>query len=545
VDPEKVPRPQRIKRRIIGSENEFGATFVPTIERELLFGQEHGKAKMELLHSILPNRGKGRVFSGYCYGILPDQAKVSFDRHILEWSSPECDSAWELALHESAAMDVITDGVKKFQASCPEFPKFSLHKTDRNCEPEERDPSTQKRTSDNTAGSSHGNYLTFRRVTLPYLQQLETFIVTRLPLIGNGWVEKINGTLRFVCSQRAGFLHDDVSIQAPGTTIGAVKPLLNTRDEPHAQADIWRRLHDITGNQNMSEWQLYLKYGTMDLILLLIEEETFKRPPKIIDPRFPHLWQIISFFNADPLARKKILVEGGKLWSSMDFQFHYISEVRKLFARHPGLLTKDRKKVLRLWIKFTYAVARGRLEYLAHYLDWAAELYYLFLPSLRRLGKDLDDFIEPDPECIEAEHMLRPDTEIPTKHGGKKAESYFQQMLVEYANIDVNSAKSLYGKLIRDGFVIPLFSSAEKEHAQNSPPPNTRANRRGKIMTWVLDSRGVINTVDWTYLTITRMPRGSKSQKMLNPYLARVKEIEEGNTEKLFTDEPMFPPSCD
>lgn len=430
---------------------------------------------------------------------LMNQAKFEVDGHLPEYKTPECLGPRELALHEATAIDLIGSAVLVLRAD-KKFgnDKFSLHKSDRNCEVVDVkvDVKYESAPSDfycppNSFGSCHSNYLTYRQISPEIIKRFLThFLLTRWICIGNIWVEiGSQNELKVTLSQRAGLIGQMYNTASIGAT--RIKPLISTKDEPLANDKIWRRYHDVSGNQNMSEWQTYLKHATMDLMFMMIESPSFLVSlPPIVDKNrdinfYPNqnqnqnyqLMKTVDFFNADIFGERTVRLADGRNWSTLNFQRYFISEVERYKKESRGPFNEKREKALQFWIQITDAIERKDLVFLARYLDWAAILYYYISPALNRLGEELESIIGISKKGIPY------DREIETKKGKVKVLSYIHNIIIEYANMVTEN--SPYGLLIKKGLMEKMFSPEEILHAKNKPPAKTRAACREELMLWV------------------------------------------------------------
>src|SRR5881396_2454575 len=110
-------------------------------------------------------------------------------------------------------------------------------------------------------------------------EQLIPFFVTRQVFAGAGKVLKLSGKTQLCLSQRAQHIHEKTSSSTTSS-----RSIINTRDEPHADAEKYRRLHVIVGDSNMSEVATYLKVGTTALILDMIEDGHFDKDYSLQSP---------------------------------------------------------------------------------------------------------------------------------------------------------------------------------------------------------------------------------------------------------------------
>lgn len=506
--------------RIMGSEIEFGAKPISAVSvatENLLFSvTPPGFTQRCLLnHSFLPNGGQWYRDTNY---------------HP-ELASSECLGFSELVLFETAGVELVADGLKRFREKTRL--NLRLFKSNRNYEfviVEKLPPANWL--SKDTWGS-HANYLTFRRIPFKlFSAHLLPLIVSRSPLIGNAWLTLARDlTLRFVFSQRAGVLSElGGDVFSSGATTRTYKPMLNIRDEPHADAEIWRRLHDISGDSNMSEWQIFLKYAVFDLVLAMIEEDEFLKPfPAFSDQSCRNYDDAVLRFNSDIRFKSAIRMEDGKSYSALDFQRWFFEQAVRFFIKEERApLTPERKLGLESWGKILDALERWDLCYLARYLDWAAILYYFIQPAVERLGFNPESLFWSESKYggVPYNHSVGS-----KKRGKSRALTYFSHFIIEYACIETE--KSPYGYLLRNGRMERFLSPNRVAWAKVNPPPQTRANWRMEIFNWnealPKDQKLIESTASWAYVGLSL---GSPIYSPivvfpnLDPYRNRVSEEE-------------------
>lgn len=541
------PTPQRIKRRIMGAENECmvngilveGHASATEDGRQTMTENAYKTAAKEVL---FPKEEQWRISKNttaqqQCF--YRDQGKIGFEGLTIERSTPECIGAREVALRETASLKILADAATKLRNRHPtNFGKVSFHKTDRNCKLE-KDAEGRTTVGLDHCGSSHGNYLTFAWVRAEDIRNIDSFLLTRYSTIGNGWLEITpQGFLQYVLSQRAGVIgiYENVSSSNPAPLIGlkGFTPISEgTLSVSYANHRIWRRYHDPSENQNMSEVQIFLKRGVMDLMLILVETGNIIPPPAIRDKRFEKaaspIVALTRFFNSDIFGQRKVRLANDEYWSANDFQRYWISQVELHFEKNKSACTYERREVLDLWKKVIKALEEKDLETLARILDWAGVLYYLLMPRLEKLGLDPMLIIYP----TESEG-IRFDRKTTVKKGEQTLISLFLMLLVEYA--DADTSRSPYGKLLEHGFMDRLFSPEEVRLATEAPPRNTRANYREELMQclhqlpdmWLASLRWdeiVVAKPNPDQMIASYLTEIKFTHNFSNPYLARVRQL--------------------
>ncbi|MFP5298606.1 MAG: proteasome accessory factor PafA2 family protein, partial [Actinomycetota bacterium] len=194
--------------------------------------------------------------SGLVNVILPNASRYYVDHAHPEYSSPECSNPRDAVIWDKAGERILEDSIAAAQPLAPDDGEILIYKNN----------------SDGKGNSygCHENYLMSRETPFPEIvSRLTPFFVTRQVFTGAGKVGSENGTpaCDYQISQRADFFEVEVGLE---TTFK--RPIINTRDEPHADPSLYRRLHVIVGDANMSEISTFLKVGTTSLILKMIED---------------------------------------------------------------------------------------------------------------------------------------------------------------------------------------------------------------------------------------------------------------------------------
>jgi len=300
-----------------------------------------------------------------------------------------------------------------------------------------------KNNTDNKGASygAHENYL-MRRST-PFADivvHLTPFFVTRQIVCGAGRVGigQDGSAAGFQISQRADFFEVEVGLE---TTLK--RPIINTRDEPHADADKYRRLHVIIGDANLSEISTYLKVGCTSLVLSMIEDKALTADLGIADPVAE-----LKAVSHDPTLTHLIRLRDGRRLTALDLQWAFYERARAYVeARQGGDVDEATLDVLDRW--------EGVLDRLggdpmrgARGVDWVAKL---------RLLEGYRD-----------------------REGLGWASSKLQLVDLQYS--DVRPDKGLYHRLVARGSMDTLFSDAEVRRAVVNPPDDTRAYFRGRCL---------------------------------------------------------------
>ena len=300
-----------------------------------------------------------------------------------------------------------------------------------------------KNNTDNKGASygAHENYL-MRRST-PFadiVRHLTPFFVSRQVIcgagrVGNGQDGREDG---FQISQRADFFEVEVGLE---TTLK--RPIINTRDEPHADPEKYRRLHVIIGDANLSEIATYLKVGTTALVLSMIEERFIGRDLTVDTPVAS-----LRAVSHDPTLQQTITLSDGRRLTGVQLQLEYLDLAKKYVEDRLG--TDADAQTLDVLARWEYVL--DRLEHdpmsLADQLDWVAKLKLLEQYRYRD-GLDWDDA---------------------------------KLQLIDLQYSDVRPEKGLYHRLVKAGRIERLLDDAEVERAMTEPPEDTRAYFRGRCL---------------------------------------------------------------
>ena len=334
----------------------------------------------------------------------------------------------------------------------------------------------------------HENYLVRRYVPLPVIErELLPFLITRQLFSGAGRVTDHG----FELSQRADYLDEAVS---SATT--RARPMVNTRDEPHADPDQFRRLHVIIGDSNRSQFVTFMKLATTHLVLGVIESSVRAgrasgfQACTLADPNLANraISRDITGRTAVRLASDR--GDGNAAWhpegsaSALDIQQHYLDIVRKAVTADPdsvsGTLPRtDVSHVLDDWQGLLDLIAANDVAALADRLDWAAK--YRLLSALGGHGRRIDPWRA-------------------------------QQLDMDYHDI-VNG--SVYPALVRRGMMRVLVSELDVGRAVDRPPADTRAAMRGQFVREAMRC-GARFSCDWTRLTLSEPVHGEVV--MLDPF---------------------------
>jgi proteasome accessory factor A len=356
--------------------------------------------------------------------ILTNGARLYVDHAHPEYSTPEVTAPWDVVLWDKAGERVMhTAGVR---ASTAEHP-INLYKNN----------------TDNKGASygSHENYLLARSTPFAAIVQgITPFFVTRQVFCGSGRVGigQDGRTEGFQLSQRADFIEAEVGLE---TTLK--RPLVNTRDEPHADAQRYRRFHVIVGDANLSELATYLKVATTSLVLAMIEAGRPLDHLAVADPVGE-----VKRVSHDPTLRHRLRLVDGRQLTALEVQLEYLEAAHKYVADTYGAdVDGETQETLARWEEVLIEL-REEPRALADRLDWVAKL--ALLEGYRR--RDGLDWGHP------------------------------RLALVDLQYSDVRPDKGLYHRLVASGRMQTFLADERITHAMSHAPEDTRAWFRGECL---------------------------------------------------------------
>jgi proteasome accessory factor A len=424
-----------VDRRIFGVENEYGVTCTFRGQRRL----SPDEVARYLFRRVVSWGRSSNVF-------LRNGARLYLDvgSHP-EYATPECDNVLDLVAHDKAG-ERILEGL--------------LVDADRRLREEgiAGDIYLFKNNTD-SAGNSYGcheNYLVGRHGEFGRLADiLIPFLVTRQVICGAGKVLQTPRGAVYCVSQRAEHIWESVS---SATTRS--RPIINTRDEPHADAERFRRLHVIVGDSNMSETTTLLKVGSTDLVLRMIEAGAIMR-----DLTLDNAIRAIREVSHDVTGRNRMRLANGHDMSALEIQYEYLNRAKD-FTDSSGLDAIS-KRVLETWERALGAIETGNLDLIAREIDWVTK-YQLI-------------------ERYRARH------DLPL--------SSPRVAQLDLAYHDVRRGRGLYYLLQRDGAVDRVARDLDIFEAKSVPPQTTRAKLRGEFIRRAQEKRRDF-TVDWVHLKL-------------------------------------------
>ncbi|MGD0554576.1 MAG: Pup--protein ligase [Streptosporangiaceae bacterium] len=422
-------------RRIFGLENEYGVTCTFRGQRRL----SPDEVARYLFRRVVSWGRSSNVF-------LRNGARLYLDvgSHP-EYATPECDNVVDLVAHDKAG-ERILEGL--------------LVDADRRLREEgiAGDIYLFKNNTD-SAGNSYGcheNYLVGRHGEFGRLADiLIPFLVTRQIICGAGKVLQTPRGAVYCVSQRAEHIWEGVS---SATTRS--RPIINTRDEPHADAERFRRLHVIVGDSNMSETTMLLKVGSTDLVLRMIEAGAVLRDMTLDNPI-----RAIREVSHDMTGRSRVRLANGREMSALEIQYEYLSRAKDFTDRNGADAVS--KRVLEMWQRSLSAIETGDLDKIAREIDWVTK--YQLIERYR------------------------------AKHDLPLSAPRVAQLDLAYH--DVHRGRGLYYLLQRQGMVDRVTRDIDIFEAKSVPPQTTRARLRGEFIRRAQEKRRDF-TVDWVHLKL-------------------------------------------
>jgi proteasome accessory factor PafA2 len=393
--------------------------------------------------------------------VLSNGARFYNDHAHPEYSTPECTTLHQIVGQDKAGERILAECARRRNQKLETGQEVRLYKN-----------------NTDFVGHSYGchdNYLMRRDIPWDRIVAgILPFLITRQIFAGAGKIGiEAEGAASqpgvYQISQRADFFSVLVSIDTMNR-----RPLVNTRDEPHADVNRYRRFHVILGDSNMSEWATAMKIGTTSLVLDLIERG--KAPQlEIAQPIDAN-----KSISRDQTYDWIIELKDGRKISAIDVQRIYLKAAADIDPPSPGYgaagNNEDRQWILREWenvlndLERDVMVARDRL-------DWAAKKFLL--------------------DALEEEEKLA------------WSDPWLQSIDLEYHNVDLE--RGLYYELVRQGSMRRIVSEDEIKMSIFTPPETTRAFFRGRSVARFNDE---ITSIQWDEIVFAN---GSQSRRVALP----------------------------
>jgi len=423
-----------VDRRIFGLENEYGVTCTLRGQRRL----SPDEVARYLFRRVVSWGRSSNVF-------LENGARLYLDvgSHP-EYATPECDSLTDLVAHDKAG-ERILEGL--------------VHSAEQRLEEEGiRGEIYLFKNNTDSAGNSYGcheNYLVSRHKDFHLtVEVLIPFLVTRQIFLGAGKLSQTPRGTVYSLSQRAEHIWEGVS---SATTRS--RPIINTRDEPHADAERFRRLHVIAGDSNMSEYATYVKIGTVVALLQMVERDVVFRDLTLENPI-----RSIRDVSHDLTLKKKVRLANGRELSALDIQWEYLDRAMR-FARSPGFSPQVQRAV-DMWEHLLTGLEKDPMT-LDREVDWVIK--YKVLDRYR----DQRGLSMSDPRLA----------------------------MLDLSYHDVDRTRGVYNMMASKGLVDRIVTDADIANAVRTPPQTTRARLRGEFIR-VAKARKRDFTVDWVHLKL-------------------------------------------
>jgi proteasome accessory factor PafA2 len=397
---------------------------------------------------------------------LINGARYYVDHAHPEYSSPEVTNARDLVIHEKAGERVIEISRREANTLLPEGAQMLIHKNN----------------SDGKGNSygCHENYLMDRRVSFKkVVEPLLPFFSTRQIWCGAGKVgsESRNHPCNYQISQRADFFETEVALDTM-----VKRPIVNTRDEPHADREKYRRLHVIVGDSNMSEFTIYLRNGVTALILSMIEDGAISKDLTLRDPV-----RAIREVSHDLSLANELTMDDGSTRTALQIQSDFLEMA--LAYTSSRSLDPVQKDVLQKWQHVIEALGRDPME-LDTKIDWVIKKR-LIESFMKRKNLEWGD---PRVNMLDLQyHDSRPD-------------------------------KGLYYLLERQGKADRIVSDEEIQHAVYNPPRDTRAFFRGECLRRY---PGEVFGVNWDSISFGLEDESIKRIMMAEPLKGTSEFVEE------------------
>jgi proteasome accessory factor A len=444
-------------RRIFGLENEYGVTCTLRGQRRL----SPDEVARYLFRRVVSWGRSSNVF-------LENGARLYLDvgSHP-EYATPECDSILDLVTHDKAGERILEHLVVSAEARLREEGIRGVIFLFKN--------------NTDSAGNSYGcheNYLTSRRDDFGhYAEVLIPFFVSRQIYAGAGKVLQTARGAMYCISQRAEHIWEGVS---SATTRS--RPIINTRDEPHADAERFRRLHVIVGDSNMSEYATFLKVGTTSILLRMLED------PGVVlrDMTLENPIRAIREISHDITCKRRVRLANGREASALDIQTEYLNRAKR-YADNKGLSPLE-EQALGMWEHCLEGIEKD---------PWT-------------LDRECDWVIK---HSLIDRYRVR--NNVPLTHP--------RVALMDLQYHDVSRERGLFYRMQDKGLVERVCTDEAIDLAVDEPPQTTRARLRGEFIRRAKERRRDF-TVDWVHLKLN--DQAQRTVLCKDPFKARDERVE-------------------
>ena len=384
-----------------------------------------------------------------------------------EYATAECDNLTQLVTHDRAGERVLEDLlIDAEQRLADEGIGGDIYLFKNNTD---------------SAGNSYGcheNYLIVRAGEFSRISDvLLPFLVTRQLICGAGKVLQTPKAATFCLSQRAEHIWEGVS---SATTRS--RPIINTRDEPHADAERFRRLHVIVGDSNMSEYTTFVKVGSAACMLRMLED------PSVVlrDMTLENPIRAIREISHDITCRRRVRLANGRELSAVEMQSEYLQRALQ-FAKRRGLSPLE-EQALGMWEHVMTHLENDPLK-LSTEVDWVIKYHMI--------------------EAYREKHDLQL--------------THPRVALLDLAYHDVTRSRSLFYLLQRRGLVERTATDEDIDEAMVTPPQTTRARLRGAFIKRAKERKRDF-TVDWVHLKLN--DQAQRTVLCKDPFKSRDDRVE-------------------
>jgi proteasome accessory factor A len=446
-----------MERRIFGLENEYGVTCTLRGQRRL----SPDEVARYLFRRVVSWGRSSNVF-------LANGARLYLDvgSHP-EYATPECDSIADLVVHDKAGERILEQLLASAEQRLREEGIRGVIYLFKN--------------NTDSAGNSYGcheNYLTSRRDDFAhYAEVLIPFFVSRQIYAGAGKVLQTARGAMFCISQRAEHIWEGVS---SATTRS--RPIINTRDEPHADAERYRRLHVIVGDSNMSEYATFLKVGATSILLRMLED------PSVVlrDMTLENPIRAIREISHDMTCTRRVRLANGRELSALEIQGEYLNRALR-YAETKGLSPLE-QQALDMWEHCLTTLESDPFK-LDRECDWVIK------HNLIEAYRDKHDLPLASPRVA----------------------------LVDLQYHDVNRERGLFYRMQARGLVDRTCTDEAIDLAVDEPPQTTRARLRGEFIRRAKERKRDY-TVDWVHLKLN--DQAQRTVLCKDPFKSRDERVE-------------------
>ena len=381
--------------------------------------------------------------------VLANGARLYVDHAHPEYSSPEVTSPRAAVVWDRAGELVMREVVTRLAESG-------------------RPINLYKNNTDGKGASygTHENFLVSRQTPFDRIVTgLTPFFVARQVMCGAGRVGigQESEHVGYQISSRSDFFEAPVGLE---TTFK--RPIINTRDEPHADPDVWRRLHVIIGDANQADVANLLKVGSTSLVLAMIEAGEVDRSFEVLHPV-----EALKVISHDPTCRATVRMRDGRDLTAVEILGHYLERARSFVEREGSDPATD--EVLAQWERVLGLLAGDPMEAVAD-IDWVAKL------GLLQRYRDRDGLAWGDPRLT----------------------------AIDIQFSDVRPDKGIFHKLEAAGRITRLTTEDEVRSAVSTPPEDTRAWLRGRTVETLGDH---VVSASWDSLVL-RLPRAGRVARL-------------------------------